>query len=383
MSSHKNKVESLLPLTSLRFAAAMMIVLLHAKSYFSWPWLAHAPAAMLHGVSFFFVLSGFILTHVYTSKPFPGYGQFIRARLARLWPVHILALLMLVIFVRADSITFDGHGIFSKWFELALNLTLTQSLSPYISNFFAWNTVSWSISTEVGFYLVFPLLLPHIERRWPRILLFSAIATIVAYAGLHLIGLPAGGDIQVISVGSATYANPLVRGFEFCLGMATWVIWSRYLKHARFSYAVWTAIEAALVLAVAAWLFRVLPMARENIHPYWLGILIDRSGSCWLFAILIGVLASGRGAISRMLSWRPFVFLGEISFSMYMLHMILMKMFFTWNQTATLSPEAFMGALVFVSAASFVLVEKPAQRFLMRKRAPAASSAERVARIGA
>ena len=114
-------VEDLKPLTSLRFIAAMMIVLLHAQQYFAaqWTWLSLVPGAAVHGVSFLFVLSGFILTHVYRSRPFPGYGRFILTRFARLWPIHVFALLVLVTFVRQDFITFDGPDIFSKWVVLA------------------------------------------------------------------------------------------------------------------------------------------------------------------------------------------------------------------------------------------------------------------------
>src|SRR5579863_1388808 len=91
-------VENLPALTSLRFVAAMMIVFWHcAGAGMPWPWLRYAPASLVHGVSFFFVLSGFILTHVYRSRGFPGYKRFVTLRIGRLWPVHAVAIGVLLI----------------------------------------------------------------------------------------------------------------------------------------------------------------------------------------------------------------------------------------------------------------------------------------------
>ena len=119
-------VEDLLPLTSLRFIAAFAIVLLHAKLYFTWGWLTYVPGTSVQAVSFFFVLSGFILTHVYSARGVTSYWQFLLARFARLWPLHVLAILLLVSIVHKDSITFDGDGVFNRWFVLGLNLSLVH-----------------------------------------------------------------------------------------------------------------------------------------------------------------------------------------------------------------------------------------------------------------
>lgn len=125
-------VDDLKPLTSLRFVAAMMIVLLHSLVYFKsqWLWLTYVPQTAVQGVSFFFVLSGFILTHVYSRRQY-SYADFLWARFARLWPMHIATIALVMFCVRADSITFDGPGLFSKWVTLAANVTLTHAVVPY------------------------------------------------------------------------------------------------------------------------------------------------------------------------------------------------------------------------------------------------------------
>jgi peptidoglycan/LPS O-acetylase OafA/YrhL len=367
-----SKVEDLKPLTSLRFVAAMMIVIHHAQGYFSWPFIAGAPATLVHGVSFFFVLSGFILTHVYTSKPFPGYPAFMRARFARLWPVHVFALLVLVIFMRPDSITFDGHGIFNKWVVLGFNLTLTQAIMPFTSYAFSWNAVSWSISTEAFFYLAFPLLLVNIRRTWHWKLLGAALVAGAMILVLKAFSLPPYAGINEISIESATYTNPLIRGFEFCLGMATWVLWDRYIRRARWPSYVWTALELTVLAIIVFWLGKGFLAVHAHIKMVTFTLLFERAGSAWLFAILIAVIAAGRGIVGRILSERPLVVLGEVSFSIYMLHQILLKFFFVWLPRDAVSPLMFFSALLFIASGSYLMIEKPAQRFLMKKRAPTA-----------
>jgi peptidoglycan/LPS O-acetylase OafA/YrhL len=73
-------------LTSLRFFAAFMIFMFHLQNYDATPWLQAIGGSMRHGVSFFFVLSGFILTHVYSSREKLDPRMFFLSRFARLYP---------------------------------------------------------------------------------------------------------------------------------------------------------------------------------------------------------------------------------------------------------------------------------------------------------
>ena len=135
------------------------------------------------GVSFFFVLSGFILTHVYSSRRDIGYWGFVRLRIARLWPVHLVTLLLVVLFVHPAS--FAGDGLFDRRLTLLANLPMTQSMFPFISYLFSWNSVSWSISTEICFYLCFPFLLANVERSWLRNLLISCLLAVGVFGVLN------------------------------------------------------------------------------------------------------------------------------------------------------------------------------------------------------
>jgi peptidoglycan/LPS O-acetylase OafA/YrhL len=84
-----------------------------------------------------------------------------------------------------------------------------------------------------------------------------------------------------------------------------------------------------------------------------------------VFAILIAVVASGRGVVGLILSNRVLVYLGEISFSIYMLHLVLMKIFaFSFVPELPVTPLMYFSALLFLASCSYFMIEKPAQRLL-------------------
>ena len=358
-------IENLKALTSLRFFAAMMIVVLHGSNSLAWPWLRGAPLALAQGVSFFFVLSGFILTHVYADRPPGSILAFMRARVARLWPVHVVGIVLLVVSVAPDSITFDGPGIFNKWVVLGFNAILVHSVFPFLAYTFSWNSVSWSISTEMFFYLAFPFLLVNIERTWRWKLLGAALLAAGLIAALRIAAVPIqSDDFNRFTAGYATYPSPLMRGFEFVLGMSTNVLWRKYLRHQSRSLWWWTAVEVVALAVFTWWMLTGFYAVQRQFPSPWFNLFFQPAGSCWAFALVIGCLASGRGLVGRLLSVRPLVFLGEISFSIYMLHLILIKAFvttFAWPGV----PEFVYFSVLFVLATTvYLLVEKPAQRLL-------------------
>jgi peptidoglycan/LPS O-acetylase OafA/YrhL len=356
--------EHLRPLTSLRFVAASMVALSHAPHYFVWPTLQQRPATLFHGVSFFFVLSGFILTHVYRSRPWPGYWPFLAVRIGRIWPIHVAALtFLLAASAFGDAvmwpldITYDGVGLLNPWVSFGLVATMIQSLSPYIPHSWGWNSPSWSISTEFAFYAVFPFLLIDIERRWLTNLLASFAIVLATLTALYFSGLAFWDeDASVLTKSSIAYATPAMRLPEFCLGMAAWLIWDRYVRPVHLSLMAWSTIELAAVALSGWWLTSSLFTAIRGddfLQPWFYS-----AGSCWIFTILIIAIASGRGLLGRVLSLAPLVFLGEISYSLYVWHMIVCKIFFRqeWNQ---IEPIYVFALLLVLATASYLVIEKP------------------------
>jgi peptidoglycan/LPS O-acetylase OafA/YrhL len=313
-------------LTSLRFAAAALVVVGHSGP-FGLPVQTWRPFDLRQPVSFFFILSGFILSYVYPSLPTWGArGRFLLARFARLWPAHLATFVLFCWLCRPPESSPPGVP---DWLTGGLNLLLLHSWVPIHQVYVSWNGVSWSISTEFAFYLAFAALLPCWRRVWPAAL---AVALALA-AGLITValwaGLPEMGDFRAISPNAdgLLYTHPLARLFEFFLGMAAARLWQRVEPRLQTGRTVGTLLElAALALAVAAMYYSSAAAEAAGRLP-WPG----EAGRIWLapaglavvpFALLIAVLACERGWVSRLLAWRPFVLLGEISYAVYMLHPI-------------------------------------------------------------
>ena len=301
-------------LTSLRFVAALLIVVLHLHGNFAIPDGLEA-WGFGTGVSFFFVLSGFILTYVYSSRRNVGKWDFIVTRFARLWPAHMAAFGLL--FVLTPQKVFF-HWSWSKLFAF---ITLTQSWIPQIALNTAFNTPAWSISTEMGFYVCFLFFLPIWRERWLPITLgtLGLVCTLIWLVNTQPFFNNPTAHFSWI------YIFPLARLFEFSLGMAAAQIWLVHHDRASFGKTTGTLLEI-VALGFAAYLM----IHSESWANHASSIrFIGAAGSGWLqsggfacigFALLIYVMALERGAISKILAARPLLLLGEISFSIYLIH---------------------------------------------------------------
>ncbi len=146
------------PLTSLRFFAAAAVLLAHTYPYRN----PHEPAGFVqlsNGVTFFFVLSGFILTITYSSalrRPtLYGIWNFYIARIVRIWPVHLLTLAAVLPFCWTDLLS-GNHG--DPIVNLAATVALIQTFVMDAKDR-VMNAPSWSLSAEFFFYLCFPFLI--------------------------------------------------------------------------------------------------------------------------------------------------------------------------------------------------------------------------------
>ena len=348
-------------LTGLRFFAAAAIVLHHLPGTFGIAPGFLGEARPAQGVSMFFVLSGFVLRYAY-----PHLGtlrevrRFLVARVARVWPLHVLTLLAAVLM--------RGHA--EIWTFLA-NVFLLQSWIPVGRFFFGYNSVSWSISTEFAFYLCFPVLLLHFRQDWGWKLLAGAALSLVIALYVGGMGIPGfDGNMNTVVIQGFVLANPLARLFEFVLGMTCAQLWLGF--DARGGTAVWTLLEAA---AIAFLLFNVtlilpglLPLLPAT-DPVELWAALIASPALPV-AILLPILATGRGHVSRFLGSPVVRFMGDVSFAIYMTHQLLLIPF-QRNQFAVLPEPAQIGLylvmVVLLSVALHVWVERPCQRVIRRR----------------
>jgi peptidoglycan/LPS O-acetylase OafA/YrhL len=359
----------LAPLTSLRFFAAAMIVVSHAEGHFGIP-LLHDPAILMQGVSFFFVLSGFILAYRYPALDRKQSLRFFVARVARLWPLYILSTVVWVILVPA----WVQESIYHKTIGTTLaNLFLVQTWIPNSSINSSYNLVAWSISTEMFFYLCFPLLVRHWHATWHwKLLGVLALALgVICVSTFVTPHLPP----EMRSPYSYAYDSPLTRLWEFTVGIGAAMLWRRLHPHLCPSRRLATVAEIGALCLAAGVMVSAARIGGPVSTLYYPGDAI----TLWLklagltalpFALLIAIMALGRGLLSRLLAFAPLVFLGEISYAAYLLH----DAFITWigahaqpldRIPAPIQGMLFTAFLLLASYAAWALVETPCRRSIV------------------
>ena len=339
-------------LTGVRIFAAMAVLLFHYGAGFSDR--IHAPKLVSHflhngflGVTLFFVLSGFIMTYAHFSQAFPASatGRFYWARVARIYPVYALSL-VLALPVLTEPLTIP-HA-------LAV-LTMTQSWTPAASHLgFSWVMQAWTLSVEAAFYILFPFYWPFVRRldRFGTIVLALACAVfIVAFA---VPNVSPGGTVPFLGP-DGKIPIPVFRMAEFTYGMALCQLFMRWpLASAGRPIGPLLANAAEIALALGM----VLVMATAD-DPHAKALFTVLTG------LFIVTLAYGAGALSRLMSTRPMLLLGGASYGIYILQQPVHSLCTALIRAPfdlVLSPLATIAG----SIAVFLYFEQPAQRLLMR-----------------
>jgi peptidoglycan/LPS O-acetylase OafA/YrhL len=354
------------PLTALRFWAAVWVVAFHY-----WPHLAGATMPVLVskgylGVELFFTLSGFILAHVYLQAFGDGrfrYGGFLWARLARIYPLHLATLAAVGVLAAGASLA--GVVMEHEIADLSLlpaHLTLLHAWG--VVNSAGWNHPSWSISAEWFAYLSFPafaLVAWRLKDR-PRLAVGLAAALVVGLYSLFF----AMTDFPLTK---ATFAWGALRIVPcFALGCAINLLWRSGAIKSALAAKAGAALSLAAILALGA-------MGGPD------------AAMTLCFGGLILSLASLTSTGSRLMSGRVGVYLGEVSYAVYMVC-------FPWELVATHGlqrlfdlpegglPPALWAVLVLgvvpVAMLAHHLVERPA-RTAMRRYAEARKPARAAA----
>jgi peptidoglycan/LPS O-acetylase OafA/YrhL len=231
---------------------------------------------------------------------------------ARIWPVQLLTFGLAVIVLHREIMAAPGHYIGPA----IANLTLTQSFFPNESIFFSFNSVSWSLSDEIFFYAIFPLVLWALHALgWdrPRSASLLAIGLWLIAMGCVLMGRnhPLGFWMW--------YVNPAFRVLDFLTGVALGQVYLGLQdKGIRGPSWKWAGILEVTSLFLIAAALTASPLA-----PYLLRRSVYYTP---FFAMAILVFAYQRGFVSRLLSGKVLRLLGEASFSFYMFHYLFIRM---------------------------------------------------------
>jgi peptidoglycan/LPS O-acetylase OafA/YrhL len=372
-------------LTGLRFFAALLVVVSHFPLIIPINWfqvsLVRQGAA---GVTIFFVLSGFVLTYNYADAfraSTAGTLAFIRARMARIWPINIVSLVIATLL----SLWWGTSSSAATW---VANLLMLQALVPTKAMVLSWNPPAWSISCELIFYCSFPLFCWVLGRvrcasRFLQlgvaffaieVVLFCVVAVAVDQS-LHQSGRSA---LEIWSTMDRIKLFPGLRIWEFLLGCLIGLVflharagndgWWRVLdrRHAR------DAMLAASALGLLA-LF-VLPLAVDLPERGLLALLMT-VGQYLLYTplavLVVTALAWGPTTINPLLEQRWVLRFGEASYSFYMLQFsaFLIATAIAGGAPLSVTPGWWLSAatilvLALVSLATARWIELPARQFL-------------------
>ncbi|MCB0965245.1 MAG: acyltransferase [Ilumatobacter sp.] len=376
-------------LTGLRFVAALSVLVEHFPELVP----GVSPERLAQGgggVSLFFVLSGFLLTVRYRASlgDRPGRARYRFGRVTRIAPLHVAALAIVVPIVVIQSDPFTTYGAGRATVSVLANLGLVHAWVP-AQVMYIWNGPAWSISVEMFFYAMLPVLLVAISGRHttraPARLIAALLAaqTFVWLIGSWLVGrflLSRSDDIVGTRLIVSRLANiPALRVGEFAAGCLVGVVFASRAAGAR----PWPRLEsprfrlglllAAIAAVVAIQFTPSCPATACYPDAQNAAALIDLR----LFAVyapiavvVIAALAWGPTPIGRLLERPTMVRLGEASYALYIFQWIPWLLLYDGGRTERGFWPVFLTvvATVIASVAIHRWFEVPVDRTLRRRR---------------
>ncbi|HNY32088.1 MAG TPA: acyltransferase [Fibrobacteria bacterium] len=338
-------------LTAIRFFAAAWVVVHH---FGIWPLPPDFTGSnlitnVLHhgdlGVKFFFILSGFILVHVYGKKEKIKLRGFLWARAARIYPVYLFALILSL-----PSLLQQFHSHIAQYGEIKgftimgiksiMVTSLTQAWFP--SAALAWNGVSWSLSAEAFFYVTFPFLLPWLRKKSTRTLWLLLLGFVALDSFRYTCSL------QWPNV--AWGFTPLFRLPDFATGMVLRLVMDRGFR----------------IPFISSLPFALGFIGLQCLNPTdSLSKILILFGTHISISLLVVSLAIPRLGTACPLYMRPLVLAGQVSYSVYLLQFPVMGIWI-WlcPQWTNVEFGQFFAFLLLFCTATYYLVETPARNYI-------------------
>jgi len=313
-------------LNGLRFPACLLIFGLHLPpwarpehpwfDFFFKPIIAHGHIAM----PFFFILSGLVLTHAYGAKVAPpgrtrpdraGTLAFLAARVARLYPLHLVCLLLIM------PIAWERGEVIVA--AVLAHATLVQTAVPDVYVYDVFNKPSWSLSAELVFALAFPLLLAIMACTGARQrTALLAIGLALPFLGAAFISVVVYGGIYLL------YFNPFARMVEFALGMLLYAQWRHYR---------WRLDGLGWEIAVLAFFLATMLLTSSLLTVYrYVAIFVP---AC---LALTALCMAGDGPLRRLLASDAMRWLGRLAFAFYIIHYVVFS-YVEISPLAQLAPD--------------------------------------------
>jgi peptidoglycan/LPS O-acetylase OafA/YrhL len=330
-------------LTGLRFCLALWVIIDHlvGPGHAFEPFaqmLPHPLYMIVRGgylaVTTFFVLSGFVLARTYgetlwTPRTLWKYGV---GRVARVYPVYLLSLLIVAKFIVEANTAPQSKG----WL-VAMHLALVQGW--FVGHYtVGWNVAAWTLSVEMFFYLMFPLLIvPLRAAGWWKSLSAAALSCVLVRLMWKL--------------GISDNVKPLIHLADFLIGIAASNVYDLLMARGKSHWGPWLYATGVVgVATLIAWP-QLLPASLDintAIRP--------------LNALLLVGFGLGGGWVARALSTPFLVYMGKASYGMYILHIPILWWAVHWG--FRFAPECYVLLVLVVSAIVYYWIEEPANRYL-------------------
>jgi peptidoglycan/LPS O-acetylase OafA/YrhL len=350
-------------LTGLRSLLAITILLFHFTPA-GLTWTRH-PSFTLYPlinigyvfVSFFFLISGFILSYNYAGRPQPMNAlDFWMARMSRLYPVYALTMLISIPMLMTEWVVRSRTDF---WMGAIATPLLMQGFFPHLATF--WMTVTWTLSCEVVLYLAFPWLL---RLHWP-----SSTGKLLALGfGFWALGL----------VPHTMYVITNPDHFAHAADRYSDGFWIDTLKYTPLPYlctflagltlgrlheAAKLTVRSRMILGVAG--FTAVWFAAYHLAGQMPYILVHGGLLTPLFAAIILGL-SGPSPLANVFSWKPLVAVGASTYALYLLHFNVYQLLHQHHvpqrlHVAWLDPWISYVFVVLLAVAVRTWVEHPAQ----------------------
>lgn len=340
-------------LTFSRFLAAISIVIYHYGTGV-YPFNCESIHFIFKqaniGVSYFFILSGFVMIIAYDSKGQIDFWTFMGKRFARIYPAFLFAVSLIAIYFLFTLAPIPFH-------QMLLNLTMMQSWLPgYV---FTFNYPSWSITVEMFFYVTFPFLFNRFYKRYSfkKILVLIIAIFILSQLVFHfLLNSSFYQDFPSTNY-QFMYYFPLLHLSAFLMGNLAGMFYLKYNKNHVQNHDL--RIITLLAIAIIAIKFNF-------------GINYHNGMMALIFVPLIVLMSHNNGILTKISNFKTLIFLGEISYGIYILQYPVFSFTKTFlNMVKIDNPMVvFYSGLIFliiVSAFSFVFIETPCQNLINKK----------------
>ncbi|MCO6146585.1 acyltransferase [Flavobacterium sp. NRK1] len=298
-------------LTFTRFIAAIAIVVFHFGSG-AYPFNNEKIGFIIHqanvGVSYFYILSGFIMVVAYSSLEKINTLSFLRNRFARIYPLLFLSVVILFL----QTYFFDPNFSFGIIKDAIINLSLLQAWIP--SKALIFNGPAWSLSVEVFFYLIFPFLFNKFffRRKLWVVTIVVIVFWIISQMTLYYLSNSSFNKGYPSPSHAFIFFFPVMHLSAFLMGNLGGVFFIKKLAGKSGRY------DIAVVLSI---IFFILFLKH---HPF--GLNYHNGLLAVIFVPFIIFMCINRGIVTRVLNTRFFIVLGEISFGIYILQLPVFRL---------------------------------------------------------